>query len=119
MAATRGGHTTSGRARTGCPTVTELGASNAEVIAEFRGNHGKVGGFFADDSLLLLTTIGRKSDNEHTNPLSYVEDEGQLVVMGADLSSSIRLGPQPRRQPHRHSGDWKRTPRSRCNRIGR
>ncbi|HEX3246845.1 MAG TPA: nitroreductase/quinone reductase family protein [Chloroflexota bacterium] len=57
--------------------MAELGATNTEVIAEFRANRGKVGGFFAQDSLLLLTTVGRKSGTPHTNPLSYVEDEGQ------------------------------------------
>jgi deazaflavin-dependent oxidoreductase (nitroreductase family) len=68
--------------------MAELGASNTEVITEFRANRGKVGGFYAQDSLLLLTTIGRKSGNPHTNPLSYVEDGGQLVVIGADISST-------------------------------
>jgi deazaflavin-dependent oxidoreductase (nitroreductase family) len=70
------------------PTMPELGATNTEVIAEFRANRGKVGGFFAQDSLLLLTTVGRKSGTPHTNPLSYVEDEGQLVVMGANINST-------------------------------
>jgi deazaflavin-dependent oxidoreductase (nitroreductase family) len=67
--------------------MTELGASNAEVIAEFRAKGGKVGGFYAQDSLLLLTTTGRISGKPHTNPLSYIKDEGQLVVIGANLSS--------------------------------
>src|SRR5215217_3422781 len=68
--------------------MSELGASNAEVIAEFRANGGKVGGFFARDALLLLTTIGRKTGQQHTAPLSYIEDNGQLIVVGADLNSS-------------------------------
>jgi deazaflavin-dependent oxidoreductase (nitroreductase family) len=68
--------------------VAELGASNADIIAEFRANRGRVGGFFEDDSLLLLTTIGRKSGKEHTTPLSYIQDDGQLVVIGANLESS-------------------------------
>jgi deazaflavin-dependent oxidoreductase (nitroreductase family) len=68
--------------------VAELGASNAEVIAEFRANGGKVGGFFENDRLLLLTTIGRKSGRAFTIPLSYLEDGGEIVVIGADLASS-------------------------------
>ena len=68
--------------------MAELGATNVEIIAEFRANRGKVGGFFENDSLLLLTNTGRKSGKEHTVPLSYMEDGGQLVVVGADLASS-------------------------------
>jgi deazaflavin-dependent oxidoreductase (nitroreductase family) len=68
--------------------VAELGASNSEVIAEFRANGGKVRGFFENDSLLLLTTKGRKSGKAYTTPLSYLEDSGQLVVIGANLASS-------------------------------
>jgi deazaflavin-dependent oxidoreductase (nitroreductase family) len=68
--------------------VAELGASNAEIIAEFRANRGKVGGFFENDSLLLLTTTGRKSGRKHTTPLSYVEDGGELIVIAANLVSS-------------------------------
>jgi len=68
--------------------VAELGASNAEVIAEFRANGGKVSGFFENDRLLLLTTLGRKSGKAYTTPLSYVEDGGELVVIGANLASS-------------------------------
>src|SRR5215204_2113496 len=68
--------------------MSELGASNAEVMAEFRANGGKVGGFFARDALLLLTTTGRKTGQQHTTPLSYIEDGGQLIVIGADLNSS-------------------------------
>ena len=68
--------------------MAELGAGNAEVIAEFRANGGKVSGFFENDRLLLLTTTGRKSGNVYTTPLSYLEDGGELVVIGANLASS-------------------------------
>ena len=67
--------------------MAELGASNAEIVAELRANAGKVSGFFEHDSLLLLTTTGRKSGKPHTIPLSYIEDDGQLVVIGANLTS--------------------------------
>jgi deazaflavin-dependent oxidoreductase (nitroreductase family) len=68
--------------------VSDLGATNAEVIAEFRANGGKVGGFFARETLLLLTTIGRKSGNAYTTPLSYHRDGDDLIVIGANLASS-------------------------------
>ena len=48
--------------------MPELGASNAEIIAEFRAHRGKVGGFYAQDSLLLLTTIGRKKRERPHHP---------------------------------------------------
>jgi hypothetical protein len=69
-------------------TMAELGATNAEIIAEFRANRGKVGGFFQNDALLLLTTTGRKTGKEHTIPLSYIDDDAQLVLIGANLASS-------------------------------
>jgi deazaflavin-dependent oxidoreductase (nitroreductase family) len=68
--------------------VADLGASNAEVIAEFRAHAGKISGFFENDRLLLLTTTGRKSGKAYTTPLSYLEDGGELVVIGANLASS-------------------------------
>jgi deazaflavin-dependent oxidoreductase (nitroreductase family) len=68
--------------------MAELGATNAEIIAEFRANRGKVGRFFRNDALLLLTTTGRKTGKEHTIPLSYIEDDAQLVLIGANLASS-------------------------------
>src|SRR4051812_23529863 len=69
-------------------SMSELGATNQEVIAEFRANGGKVSGFFARETLLLLTTIGRKSGNPYTTPLSYQRDGEDLIVTGANLASS-------------------------------
>ena len=37
---------------------------NAQIIAEFRANHGKVGGNFEGAPLLLLHTTGAKSGEE-------------------------------------------------------
>ncbi|WP_109522624.1 MULTISPECIES: nitroreductase/quinone reductase family protein [Nocardia] len=60
---------------------------NDEVIEEFRGNSGKVGGAYAGGDLILLTTIGARSGKRHTTPLgplyrgdimyvsSFVEDK--------------------------------------------
>jgi deazaflavin-dependent oxidoreductase (nitroreductase family) len=42
---------------------------NAQVIEEFRANHGKVGGNFDGAPVVLITTTGAKSGKKRTNPL--------------------------------------------------
>ena len=39
----------------------DIQARNAHVIAEFRANHGQVGGDFAGAPLLLLHTVGEQN----------------------------------------------------------
>ena len=56
---------------------------NKKIIDEFRANGGKVGGFFANNTLLLLHTIGAKSGLERVNPLVTFEDGGRLVVVAS------------------------------------
>jgi len=41
-------------------------------MAEFRANAGKVGGYFAGKTLLILHTVGAKSGQERVNPTAYV-----------------------------------------------
>lgn len=53
---------------------------NQRIIKEFRANEGKVGGPFANATLLILHTIGAKSGKERINPLVTVEDGDRLVV---------------------------------------
>jgi deazaflavin-dependent oxidoreductase (nitroreductase family) len=56
---------------------------NRAIIAEFRANSGKVGGWFAGRTLLLLHTIGAKSGKERINPVAYVADGDQLVIIAS------------------------------------
>jgi deazaflavin-dependent oxidoreductase (nitroreductase family) len=56
---------------------------NRGVIADFRANQGKLGGVYADLSLLLLTTIGAKSGARRTTPLVYTKDGDRLVVVAS------------------------------------
>ena len=56
---------------------------NKQIIEEFRANNGKVGGYFANNTLLLLHTTGAKSGKEHVNPLVTFEDGGRLVVVAS------------------------------------
>lgn len=56
---------------------------NQKVIEEFRANDGKVGGFFANNTLLLLHTTGAKSRKERINPLVTFEDGDRLVIIAS------------------------------------
>ena len=56
---------------------------NQNIIEEFRANGGKVGGYFANASLLLLTTTGAKSGTLRVNPLAYIPDGDRLVVIAS------------------------------------
>jgi deazaflavin-dependent oxidoreductase (nitroreductase family) len=56
---------------------------NTQIIAEFRKNHGKVGGYFEGAPLLLLHTVGRKSGKPRINPVMYLRDGERYVVFGS------------------------------------
>lgn len=56
---------------------------NKQIIAEFRANGGKVGGYFEGANMLLLHTTGAKSGQERINPLVYVPDEDRLVIIAS------------------------------------
>lgn len=46
--------------------MADTASINARIIAEFRANHGLVGGGFAGAPLLLLHTIGARSGAPRT-----------------------------------------------------
>ena len=56
---------------------------NQKIIEEFRANDGKVGGFFGNNTLLLLHTTGAKSGKERVNPLATFEDGDRLVIVAS------------------------------------
>ncbi len=56
---------------------------NKMIIEEFRANGGKVGGQFAGRTLLLLHTIGAKSQQPRINPVAYVKDGDRLVIIAS------------------------------------
>ncbi len=58
----------------------DMNDMNNKVVAEFRANNGKVGGFFEDKDVLLLTTIGAKSGEERLSPLVYTRDGDRYVI---------------------------------------
>ncbi|MFF3579367.1 nitroreductase/quinone reductase family protein [Streptomyces mirabilis] len=61
---------------------------NDEVIKEFRAHAGVVreamGGHFKDIHLLLLHHVGRRSGRTYVQPLLYVEDEDDLILVGSN-----------------------------------
>lgn len=63
---------------------------NAAVIAEFRANAGKVGGYFEGANMLILHTVGAKSGQPRVNPLVYAKDGDRMIVAaskgGADTN---------------------------------
>ena len=56
---------------------------NANVIEEFRGNHGKVGGMFEGKPLLLLTNTGAKTGAARVNPLMYLPDGDRVAIFAS------------------------------------
>ena len=56
---------------------------NADVIAEFRANHGKVGGNFEGAPLLLLHTTGAKSGETRISPVMYLQDGDRILVFAS------------------------------------
>jgi deazaflavin-dependent oxidoreductase (nitroreductase family) len=56
---------------------------NAQIIEEFRANHGRVGGMFEGMPLLLLHHTGAKSGQSRINPLAYLSDDGRYVIFAS------------------------------------
>ncbi len=56
---------------------------NAGNIAEFRANHGKVGGDFEGKPLLLLHHKGARSGIERVNPLMYQTVDGGYAIFAS------------------------------------
>jgi deazaflavin-dependent oxidoreductase (nitroreductase family) len=61
--------------------MTDANDWNANTIAEFRANEGKVGGMFEGAPLVLLHHRGRKSGREHVSPMMYLADETDPSVI--------------------------------------
>ena len=56
---------------------------NAQIIAEFRENEGKVGGPFEGAPLLLLHHTGAKSGTERVTPLVYQPVDGGYAIFAS------------------------------------
>jgi deazaflavin-dependent oxidoreductase (nitroreductase family) len=56
---------------------------NAAIIAEFRANAGKVGGYFEGTTLLLLHHTGARTGQVRVNPVGYQQLDGGDVAIFA------------------------------------
>jgi deazaflavin-dependent oxidoreductase (nitroreductase family) len=57
---------------------------NESVIAEFRANEGRVGGYFEGAPMILLHHIGAKTGTVRVNPLVYFpQDDGSMLVVAS------------------------------------
>ncbi|MGN6161163.1 MAG: nitroreductase family deazaflavin-dependent oxidoreductase [Marmoricola sp.] len=58
---------------------------NASIIDEFRANEGRVGGQFEGAPMVLVHHVGRKSGNEHVNPMMYLpgDSDDSLYVFAS------------------------------------
>ena len=63
--------------------MPEINERNKGIIEEFRANGGKVGGYFAGRTLLLLHTKGAKSKQERVNPVAYVKEGDRFVIIAS------------------------------------
>lgn len=56
---------------------------NAQNIAEFRANHGRVGGQFEGAPILILHTSGAHSGEPRTNIMMYLKDGDRYLVFAS------------------------------------
>lgn len=60
---------------------------NVKIIEEFRANRGTVGGMFEGATLVLLTTVGARSGERRTNPVTYLRDGGRILVFASNAGA--------------------------------
>ncbi len=60
---------------------------NKGVISEFRANDGQLSGPMEGAPILLLTTTGRSTGEQHTTPVGFIDVGGRLAVAGANGGS--------------------------------
>jgi deazaflavin-dependent oxidoreductase (nitroreductase family) len=59
------------------------------AVSLYRLSGGAIGGRIGPESVLLLTTIGRKSGQRHTVPVSYFEDGSTLFVIASNAGRAF------------------------------
>ena len=63
--------------------MSDVNDWNANVIAEFRANEGRVGGQFEGAPMILVHHAGRKSGTERVNPMMYQAVDGGYAVFAS------------------------------------
>jgi deazaflavin-dependent oxidoreductase (nitroreductase family) len=64
--------------------LTDGNDFNARNIAEFRANHGRVGGQFEGAPLLILHNVGARSGAPRTNIMMYLADGERYLVFASN-----------------------------------
>jgi len=62
---------------------------NERNIAEFRANHGRVGGQFEGAPLVILHTTGAKSGKPRTNIIMYLADGDRYLVFASKAGADV------------------------------
>ncbi|MDQ1538070.1 MAG: hypothetical protein QOE58_2463 [Actinomycetota bacterium] len=61
--------------------MTETDEWNANTIAEFRANEGRVGGVFEGAPIALMHHRGRKTKRDYVTPMMYLaDDDGSTTI---------------------------------------
>jgi len=68
--------------------MTYINDWNQKIIDEFRSTGGNLGGQFAGDPVLLLTTTGAKTGRKHTTPVMYLADGDRLAVFASKAGAA-------------------------------
>jgi deazaflavin-dependent oxidoreductase (nitroreductase family) len=61
---------------------------NNDIVAEFRENDGVVGGLFAGQPIMLVHHVGRRSNAQRINPLTYQRLSDGWAVFGTNGGST-------------------------------
>ena len=62
----------------------ELNEWNQKILAEFRANHGRVGGSFEGIPMIVIHHVGRKTGTTYVNPLVYQPGpDGRMYLIGS------------------------------------
>ena len=56
---------------------------NGGVIEEFRANGGQCGGRWEGNPMVLLSTVGARSGQPRTSPLTYTSDGDRIVLIAS------------------------------------
>src|SRR5207244_11912639 len=65
------------------PTLIRMSDWNVGIIAEFRKNHGNVGGQFEGAPILLINHTGARTGKARTNPVMYLKDGHRYLVFAS------------------------------------
>jgi deazaflavin-dependent oxidoreductase (nitroreductase family) len=82
--------------------VTGLRWAGKLNVPLYRASRGRLGGRVGKGPVLLLTTTGRKSGEQRTAPVLYLEDEGRYVVINTNAGNtripawSLNLDAEPK-----------------------